>query len=363
LRNDSDFIEEVRGAGGFDLVILDEVQKIKNPETGYSQSVNELEPRWRWGFSGTPLENRLEDLSSIFGFLKPGTFPRFWFGSPGEARETIRPYFLRRKKEDVLKDLPPKKLIEEWIALEGKQREHYDRAEREGIVYLKQLGKKVRVTDVLVLLIRLKQICNVDLETGESSKTEWLNDFFEELEASNAKAIVFSQFLNSGIHWIAQKFNERKMLVYSGDLSEQERDRVISRFQNDSEPRVLLMSRAGGLGIELTAASYVVHFDHWWNPAVMRQAEDRVHRRGQTKQVFVYDLWAENTVEHRIHEVLGAKERLYGEVIDSLATVGDTGLTEDELFGLFGLENPKKAWEVAGQSSPNLGDGLESPKQ
>jgi superfamily II DNA or RNA helicase len=345
LRQDIDFILDEKGSDAFDLVVLDEVQRIKNPGTGYSKAVKRLNPAWRWGFSGTPIENSVDDLVSIFGFLKPELFfRRSGYVSPVEARNSIRPYFLRRRKEDVLKDLPQKTISEEWLPLEGQQREAYDKAEQEGIVYLKRLGHEVTVQHVLALMTHLKQVCNIDEKSGESAKATWLEDFMEEIVESETKdkAIVFSQFLKCGVDWLAEKFQEHQPLKYIGAMSDLQRERVLCEFKDQGDRRLFLMTRAGGVGINLTMANYVVHFDHWWNPATVRQAEDRVHRIGQEKKVFVYHLWTENTVEERVYRKLQDKQRLYDEVIDALSNVGGTGLSEDELFEIFGLQNPKK---------------------
>lgn len=359
LREDIETINEERGQDGFDVVILDEVQKIKNPKSGFSRSVKRLNSRWRWGFTGTPVENSLEDLGSIFGFLRPGLFRGLDYHTPERAKEEIRPYFLRRRKADVLKDLPEKIEYEEWLALEEDQKRAYEDAEKKGIVYLQELGEKVTVHHVLSLLTRLKQICNVDHASGQSAKGDWLRDFMEALAESEDKAVIFSQFLGSGVDWLVKEFHENKPLKYVGGMPEPQRQTALSQFKSELDRKVLFMTRAGGLGIELTSANYAVHFDHWWNPAAEKQADGRLHRPGQTKKVFVYHLWAEGTVEERIRRILERKQRLYVEVIDALSNVEGTGLSEDEIFEVFGLENPKKkraetiGWRRKNFATPN----------
>lgn len=340
VRSDIDHILKHRQ---FDLVVLDEIQAIKNHGAQQSQAVKRL-PRIRaWGLSGTPIENRLEDLCSIFDFLKPGLFPRET-PTPESARRLIKPYFLRRRKQDVRDDfdLPEKKAFEHWVGLEDKQRAAYDRAEREGRVWLEELGDEITVTHVLHLLQRLKMLCNRDPESGQSAKLDLLNDMLEDAVAEDSKALVFSQYVSEGVTLIEDKFARYEPAVLTGKVSQHQRDRDIERFQADDACKLLVATqKTGGVGLNLVAGNYVFHFDHWWNPATARQAEDRVHRIGQTKDVFVYHFWTEGTVEERIYGILERKQRLFSEVIDDLSNVQSTGLSEEELFELFDLKSPK----------------------
>jgi superfamily II DNA or RNA helicase len=352
LRNDTGFLNGMMrravdaGNGlNFDLVVLDEVQKIKNPSSGIAQAVRQLKARVRWGLSGTPIENRIEDVAAIFAFLKPGAL-RLEGLDPTATRIVIAPYFLRRRKADVLPDLPAKINNETWLPLEGEQRRAYESAERDGIVYLKELGERVTVQHVLALLTRLKQLCNVDLQSGESAKLEWLKENVEDIIESGDKALIYSQYLDSGVKWLEDAISQFSPLSYTGSLSDRERAKVLDAFVKRDDARILLMTRSGGLGLNLTVANYVVHVDHWWNPATGAQAEDRVHRIGQAKKVFVYHLWSENTVEERIYRILEKKRRLYEEVIDALSNVQGSGLSEEELFGLFGLQRPGRTREA-----------------
>jgi SNF2 family DNA or RNA helicase len=338
----------------FDVVVLDECQKIKNPSAQVTAAAKALRARWRWGLSGTPLENSLGDLQSIFGFLLPTAkvLPSTIDLSPADARARIAPYFLRRRKADVLKDLPPKTVVEEWIALGEHQQEAYDEAFHRGRVYLEGLGEHCTIQHVLTLLLRLKEICNRDPETGESTKVEWLRDSVEQMTSRGDKCLVFSQFLGCGIDLIASDLCDWHPLRYTGQTSERQRREALAQFASESGPPLLLLTlKAGGLGLNLTAANYVVLFDHWWNPATMHQAADRVHRVGQQKPVFVYQLWVRDTVEDRIHDILARKQRLYDDVVDSLAADGTQLLTEQELFGLFGLKPPRSLRATAAASA------------
>lgn len=339
VRADIDFVLE---RCSFDLVVLDEIQNIKNPGAQQSRAAKRLPRKWAWGLSGTPIENRLEDLVSIYGFLKPGLLQAEGL-TPLAARNAIKPWFLRRRKRDVLKDLPDKKAFDQWIALEGAQRAAYEQAEEQGRVYLRELGDEVTVTHVLELLTRLKQLCNRDPKTGQSAKLEFLIDKLDEAVAADSKVLVFSQYKSEGTDFLTEQLFRFRPVVITGDRTAQERARAVDTFQNDDRCKLLLATpKAGGVGLNLVAGNYVFHFDHWWNPATVRQAEDRVHRIGQTKDVFVYHLWTEGTVEDRIRGILERKRKLYDDVIDELSNVQSSGLSEAELFELFDLKKPKK---------------------
>jgi len=328
----------------FDVVILDEITNIKNPTTKQSQAAKNLPKKFGWGLSGTPLENRPEDVVAEFAFLYPRLFAGQPILSPKDVRDKIKPYFLRRRKEEVLRDLPPKIQTEHWIKLTSKQQAAYERAYETGVVDLKEKGRQVTITHILALLQRLKQICNVDPRSRESAKIEWLVKNFDQMISNTDKVLIFSQWLESGVEEIYEQLPEEykhKALKYTGQVTgSSRRQAIIDEFSGDPEKKILLLTYGTGQhGLNLQAANYVVLFDHWWNPATEQQAVDRTHRIGQSKGVFVYDLWVEDTIEERIYEILQHKRQLYGEVIDSLAVRGvdGTGLSEEELFGLFDL--------------------------
>ncbi len=345
LRQDIDIVQKLKEKNRYDIVVADEVQKVKNLGTGYSKALRQVPCQIKWGLSATPLENKLEDLAGIFSFIKPGLFKSSENLSVEATKELIKPFFLRRAKKDVLKDLPEKKKLEpEFITIEGRQYQAYKVAENEGIVYLKSLGAKVTVQHILALLTKLKQICNADLESDESAKLEWLKDKLEDTIPSGDKALVYSQFLESGVDWLKSQLKEFNPLVLKGGQSDSKRRQVLQLFNDEDRHPVLLISyKAGGLGLNLVRANYVFLFDHWWNPATEIQAEDRVHRIGQKKGVFVYHVWVKDTIEERIYKILERKRKLFADVIESLENVEGTGLSEEELFELFGLEKPQKA--------------------
>ncbi len=350
LREDVEIVCDPSDRMQFDLVIADEVQKIKNPATGTSQALKTLDAERRWGLSGTPYENRIEDVISIFEFLRPGVLR-----SQGESFQSvkakIKPLFMRRTKE-VLRDELPKKIQNVvWLQLGNRQREAYDLAEREGIIRLREEGEHITVTHVLALLGKLKEICNFDPHTGESVKLDSLTELLEEATAEGNKGLVFTQYIGSGVEPITRGLEEYDVVEYSGRTNTDQKRRVaLDRFAKDQSCKVLVCTQAAaGLGLNLSAANYVFHFDHWWNPARTSQAEDRVHRIGQEKPVFVYHLWINNTVEERIFNILARKRAEFEEVIGGISNTEGTGLSEDELFELFGLKKPPRKKEAAAE--------------
>jgi superfamily II DNA or RNA helicase len=326
LRNDLETgLLEEREINKFDCVITDEAQNIKNRDTGRAKAVRKLNPAFRWALTGTPIENKVEDVISIFAFVRPKLFSREYH-PPHEVKHHIEPYFLRRLKKDVLKDLPDKTHQEEWLELDGDQRAAYDRALVTG---QRQLSDKVKTESefqvrrhIFSLLQELKQICNFAPKKASSPKTDALLDHVETLAENNDKVLIFSQYDEYGIGKLEQCFqnNSIKFVTYRGGMSDQERDQAIRSFKTIPDITVFLGSvRTAGFGLTLTEASYVIHFDHWWNPAVMWQAEDRAHRPGQINKLNIYSFWMKDTIEEKIKQKLHEKGLLIESIIDSLA--------------------------------------------
>jgi len=333
LRQDIDYLKN-RGHLQFGLAILDEAQKIKNRNTGMSMAVRHLQAARRWGLTGTPIENRLEELAAIFSFLKPQLFPREF--TPDEAKRILQPYFLRRRKSDVLKDLPALTEYPQWIRLTEEQQKTYDRLERERVVELYKKGKTITAQNILTLIMELKKVCNRDPDTEKSAKLDWLLENLEEMVGEDNKVLVFTQFRDvecGGSEWLEEMLSSFGAVNYCRAGNDHQIKKILHEFATRPEKRIFIGNpRTAGIGLnELKCANYVVHFDHWWNPAVTSQATARAHRPGQTKNVFVYHLWVEDTIEKMILDKTIAKQRLYDQVIDSLSS----GITEDVLFDVY----------------------------
>ena len=325
----------------WDVVVADEAQRIKN-RNDTSRALKGLNRIRSWALTGTPIENHEEELASILEFVdhdQDGQSRRY---QPGpELFSRHHQLQLRRRKADVLQDLPEKQIALLPIALHPTQRASYDRAEHEGLVYLRSLGREITIQHVLELITRLKQICNADPGNGESSKLDDIRDRLELLVGQGHRALVFSQYTSdtSGVAAAASHLREFNPLVITGDVPLQERPSIIERFRSDGRHRALIISlRAGGLGLNLQEASYVFHLDRWWNPAVERQAEDRTHRMGQTAKVNVIKYSCIDTIEERVDAILARKQDLFDRLVDDVSLDLSLRLSRDEIFGLFGLE-------------------------
>jgi SNF2 family DNA or RNA helicase len=321
----------------FDVVVLDEAQYIKNSTSSRAKAIKRLNARQRWALTGTPVENRIEDLVSIFEYLRPGYLSPFDL-YPERIHEKIKPFFLRRRKEDVIQDLPPKIKQEIWLTLDAQQRRAYEQTLQNSCLELSMLGRKVNKTDIFRALNRLKQICNFAPGTCDSPKLRTLLEHVEAIVASNHKVIVFSQYLSEGIEKLERALSPYGLAKVIGGQSD--RDFQVRRFQESKDVPILLASvRAGGVGLNLQAASYVIHFDHWWNPAVMWQAEARAHRKGQKRPVNVYAYWMSNTIEERIHQVLQSKMLLFEDIVGGMSVRDfEEIISTEEWLDIFGIK-------------------------
>ena len=323
----------------FDLVVLDEAQRIKNRRSTTSEVVCSVPRRRSWALTGTPVENSPEDLVGIFEFLQPG-FLRPEMGVRDLA-SAVSDHVLRRTKDMVLNDLPPKMYRDAELDLTSEQWESYLRAEDEGVIRLQEMDDALTIQHVFELVLRLKQICNFDPLTKASAKLERLRADMEEVAASGKKAIVFSQWVHT-LEAMADQLAEFHPLQYHGRIPSRKRDGVIEEFRNGADRHVLLMSYgAGSVGLNLQFCEYVFLFDRWWNPAVEDQAINRAHRIGAAGPVTVTRMLMLQTIEERINQVLEEKRQLFDSIFNTTAEPAKVGLTQDDIFGLFNLRTPQ----------------------
>lgn len=320
----------------FDAVVLDEAQRIKNKESKTAQVVRSIRRGRSWALSGTPIENHPDDLVNLFSFIDPDRIP------PGTPPKRLPQYtsdcILRRTKDIVQSDMPPKVIRDLEVELTPAQRQAYALAETEGVIHLNELGETITVQHVFQLVMRLKQICNFDPRTGESAKMEQLLTDMEEVAASDRKAIVFSQWVEP-LEILAQALKPYGALQYHGRIPQPERTPILDRFKSDPSCHVLLMSYGtGSVGLNLQFTNYVFLFDRWWNPAIEDQAINRAHRIGQKNPVTVTRFLARDSIEYRIASILDAKRKVFNDLLSQSDKPTTMGLTEDEIFGLFDIK-------------------------
>lgn len=342
LRNDVEkyLIRQGRGSS-FSLVVIDEAHHIKNPDTKRAKALRKLEPRYRWALTGTPIQNKIEDMAALFQFIYPGLISSFGLHEENIKRK-VAPHFLRRRKQDVLKDLPPKIKQDIWLEMSDQQRREYELAEALAQADIEARGANVTRQHIFAQMQKLKQICNFPSNSGASPKLDMLKEQIEDIVESEHKVIVFSQYIDQGIEKLENGLRAYGIGKIVGGLSDSTRRQEIERFKYSVETPILLVSlKSGGEGLNLTEASYVVHFDHWWNPAVMWQAEDRVHRKGQQNNVNIYSYWMTGTIDERIYGILRKKGLLIENVVDGLAERNiDELITMDDLMEIIGVKKP-----------------------
>jgi superfamily II DNA or RNA helicase len=343
------------------LIVADEASLLRNPEAEISKALFKLKARGRVALTGTPVENRMQDLWSIFRFIAPGYLGgradfKERYESPAVAggqappgllqrlRLRTSPFVLRRTKEQVAKDLPDKVEIDEWLDLSDSQAELYASLARAGLEEVERIrdkqGEGAGQMHLLTLLLRLRQVCVdpglLDLESEEKQsavKIERLLALLDERSENGLKTLVFSQFATN-LRRIQGRIPQGSSQVFRIDGSTRKRQELVDSFQSTVGPAVFLISlKAGGYGLNLTAADAVVHMDPWWNPAVEAQATDRAHRIGQTRPVTVYRLLTRNTVEERVRRLQESKRA----IIDAATGDADTiprNWTSDDIESL-----------------------------
>ena len=346
------------------LVVLDEAQAIKNPAARQTAAVKELRAQARIALTGTPIENRLGDLWSLFSFICPGLL-----GSAAEFARTVKrlngdqgrhfaplrnltsPYILRRLKTDkrIISDLPEKTEVGAWCVLSKAQAALYQQSVEELAEKLSIVTGIQRRGLVLAFLMRLKQICNHPshwlgdgaFDPAESGKFERLRELGEEIASRQEKALVFTQFkeMTGPLATHLERIFGRPGLILHGATPVKERQHLVERFQQDAGPPFFVLSlKAGGTGLNLTAASHVMHFDRWWNPAVENQATDRAFRIGQKKNVLVHKFVCRGTIEERISCLLEEKKSLAAELLEGSGESLLTEMPDDELLRFVALD-------------------------
>ena len=344
------------------VVIADEAQAIKNPGAKQTRQLKRLKADARIALTGTPVENRLSDLWSLFDFTHPGLlgsqkdfaeFARRLAGAEhfGPLRRLVQPYILRRLKTDrrVIADLPDKTELDAWCSLAPAQAALYQKAVQELAQALEQAEGIARKGLVLSFLMRFKQICNHPSQwlgdaawrPGDSGKFARLRELAEVVRDKQEKMLVFTQFRETTgplAAFLGSLFG-REGLVLHGGTPVAERRKRVERFQNDElVPFFVLSIKAGGSGLNLTAASHVIHFDRWWNPAVENQATDRAFRIGQRRNVLVHKFICRGTVEERIDALIRSKQKLVEDVLEGGAERLLTEMDDRELLDLVRLD-------------------------
>lgn len=337
--------ERTLGSVTWQGIVLDEAQNIKNPDAKQSRTVRQLAAQFRIALTGTPLENRLTELWSILDFLNPGylgarNFFQRRFAIPIERygdtdslqtlRSLVQPFILRRLKTDreIIQDLPEKQEMSVFCGLTPEQATLYEQVVQESLAQVEAAAGIQRRGIILATLVKLKQVCNHPAQFLQekrlhghhrSGKLKRLSEMLEEALSEGDRALVFTQFAQWGKllkHYLEEHLGQETLFLYGGS-SRKDREAMVDRFQHDPYgPRIFILSlKAGGVGLNLTRANHVFHFDRWWNPAVENQATDRVFRIGQTRNVQVHKFVCTGTLEEKIHEQIESKKALAEQVV------------------------------------------------
>ena len=377
LRNDIDFLENVEFSG----IIIDESQNMKNYASKQTQAINKLKSQYRICLSGTPIENRLLELWSLFNFLNPGLL-----GIRGEFQEKfilpierfqnqeaadklkliISPFIMRRVKSDksIINDLPEKNEMKIFIELSEVQVKLYKELVETTLEKIDTIStdKRKKTGVILGLLVKLKQICNhpnqylkittasIDEDAkmkeiiSQSQKLERLIEMTDEVISNGEKILIFTQFTKMGdlLQKIFEYKYKFKILYFHGSVPEKKRREIVDEFQSqdtESPPILILSLKAGGTGLNLTQGTAVIHFDRWWNPAVEDQATDRAYRIGQKFVVNVYKFITNGTIEEKIDSLLEEKRDLADKIIASTGESWISDLTDEKLKELLLLSN------------------------
>ena len=361
IRNDLEKYEQM----SFELIAIDEAQNIKNPNTGIAKAVKSLNAKVKFALTGTPIENSLLELWSIFDFIMPGYLAnRDKFQTLYNVKELdkensnlnrlntqIKYFILRRKKKDVVKDLPDKLENNIYIDLGKTQKKVYmaevQKTKEELDELIKLEGWTKARFKILQLLTKLRQICIdpsiiFDNYKGESAKIEELLKIVEETKANGHKMLIFTTY-KKALDLIIPKLNNIGISSYyiDGSVSSKKRMELVEKFNHDDTDVFIITLKAGGTGLNLTSATVVIHLDLWWNPQVENQATDRAHRIGQKNTVEVIRLITKGTIEERILELQNKKRKLAELLIDNENSNENnfSKLTEDDIKMLLSMDN------------------------
>lgn len=356
LRRDIELYQAI----SFDYQIIDEAQFIKNATTKAAQAVKQIDSRFRLALTGTPVENRLGELWSIFDYLMPGylfSYSRFREelelpimqqndeDALHRIQKMIAPFILRRLKKDVLKDLPDKLEKNMYAPMEGEQKELYQaHVQRLQMLLSKQSPEEFNHSKLQILseLTRLRQLCCdpsllYENYSAGSSKLDLCINLIQNATEAGHKILVFSQFTTM-LDCIADRLKKADIpfFLLTGSTSKQERIRLVTEFNEGDTPVFLISLKAGGTGLNLTAADIVIHYDPWWNTAVQNQATDRAHRIGQKNRVLVYKLIAKNSIEENIIKLQEQKAELAEQILSG-DMLGNPSFSKEELLELLQL--------------------------
>ena len=343
-------------------MILDEAQAIKNPGTKQTKAIKAIPAKMRIAMTGTPIENRLSDLWSLYDFLNQGllgTAKEFTDFSKSlkdnaagysKLRKMIQPFMLRRLKTDksIISDLPDKLEINEYTDLSKKQIALYKQL-------IRQIEEKLLTSEgierkglVLASIMKFKQICNhpdqylgrEEYKEQQSGKFEKLREICETIYEKREKVLVFTQFkeMTEPISELLSGIFSKEGFVLHGGTPVKKRSKMVKDFNSEQYiPYMVLSLKAGGVGLNLTAANHVIHFDRWWNPAVENQATDRAFRIGQTKNVIVHKFVTKGTIEEKIDSIIEQKQKLSGDVLTSSGEQWLTEYNNEDLMKIFAL--------------------------